>query len=434
MTELEDRLRRDLTALADCVQPENVRPLREPSPRRRASVIRWLAPLTAAVAVITIIVASVVLASRPVSRRPAPGAPAVMPSYYVTVNGVIHYVQVHGSARAAGVAVTATVRDSKTGAVLSTVQVPCLVYVPSAALDPIASHCRPVVQASGGDAAPGIEVPAPPLITAANNDRVFAISDNAGVFILTIGADGRSARLHQVQSLAGVVFSGPPALSPDGRQLAIDLTATGGGSVRDELEIVTLTTGARRTWSGPNLGGLLDPQWVDNGQQVMVRWQTGHRGPPTGYRLLNLADNGSSLLRDSTPIASPIGLFSGLYAPALLTPAGNALITSDFQNSGSYKSGTARLRLIEISATTGRVLRVLHVADVPYVSAPYSNQVSADQDCNALSLAPAGLYALVQCADFGRLDGDRFTPLPGIPAANWAFAHTATDFGDDAAW
>jgi len=33
-----------------------------------------------------------------------------------------------------------------------------------------------------------------------------------------------------------------------------------------------------------------------------------------------------------------------------------------------------------------------------------------------LSLAPAGVHVLVDCFGFGRVDGSRFTPLPGFPS------------------
>ena len=33
-----------------------------------------------------------------------------------------------------------------------------------------------------------------------------------------------------------------------------------------------------------------------------------------------------------------------------------------------------------------------------------------------LSLAPTGTHVLVACFAVGRVDGDRFTPLPGFPA------------------
>jgi hypothetical protein len=41
-----------------------------------------------------------------------------------------------------------------------------------------------------------------------------------------------------------------------------------------------------------------------------------------------------------------------------------------------------------------------------------------DQQCNVVSLASSGVHVLVQCfgLGFGRLDGNRFTPLAGFPS------------------
>jgi hypothetical protein len=55
-------------------------------------------------------------------------------------------------------------------------------------------------------------------------------------------------------------------------------------------------------------------------------------------------------------------------------------------------------------ARSGRLLRVLETITMHWISS------------YVLSLAPAGLHALVACNAFGRLDGNVFTPLPGFPS------------------
>ena len=47
MTDLEERLRRDLHQISQRVGPESIRPLREPPARRRSRAVRWLAPVAA---------------------------------------------------------------------------------------------------------------------------------------------------------------------------------------------------------------------------------------------------------------------------------------------------------------------------------------------------------------------------------------------------
>ena len=45
------------------------------------------------------------------------------------------------------------------------------------------------------------------------------------------------------------------------------------------------------------------------------------------------------------------------------------------------------------------------------------NNGTADQlGCGVLSLMPTGTHVLVACFGFGRVDGDRFTALPGFPS------------------
>lgn len=138
-----------------------------------------------------------------------------------------------------------------------------------------------------------------------------------------------------------------------------------------------------------------------------VRW---------GYRVLNVGGRGGNLIASSRPVASP-PVQNGWFLPAAaLTPDGRALITPDYRNVPCPDGGgTAVLRVVELSARTGRLLRVLRVAAMP--GSRDNPALFVDGDCSVLSLGPAGLHALAQCTGFGRLDGTRFTPLPGIPLA-----------------
>lgn len=123
----------------------------------------------------------------------------------------------------------------------------------------------------------------------------------------------------------------------------------------------------------------------------------------------------------------------GSYPRALLTPDGTAVITSTAQN---IRAGSGRItvvaRIVELSASTGRLIRVLHVARERTI--PGLRDVgSLDDACSVLSLGPAGVHALVQCFGFGRLDGDRFTPLPGVPDPS-AITLRGPDFWGAGAW
>jgi hypothetical protein len=413
MTDLEQRLRRDLQRISQRAGAGSIRPLRIPPPRRRARAVRWLAPAAAVAAVIGV-VAGVSLAGRSAGQGPGP-APGGMPSYYVTLTGASGGQQP---------ALTATVRDSVTGAALTTVDVPVQHSTPHL-------PARPSPAASGGPSpVAGGGTPMPSGISAAADGRTFAITDDLGFFLLRVAADGRSAQLSRLPINVPYILSDTAALSPDGSQLAIDVESCPSGGCREGIDVVSLATGASKTWTGPSMAGSpLGPAWVGHGRELMFLWQVGDSPTPQGYRRLDIAGPGGGLLASSRPMVSP-PLQDGWYFPgAVLTPDGRALITTDYRNiPGPDGGGTAVLRVVELSARTGRLLRVLHVATVPYTRK--NPALFADADCNVLSLGPAGLHALVQCTGFGRLDGARFTPLPGMAQA----MNPGTGIGETAAW
>ncbi len=418
MTDFEDRLRRDLKIIWEDARQGPIRPLRVSPARRRSRAVRWLAPVAAMAAVIGIIT-GVSLADRATGNRPpSTTAPAGIPKYYVTLN--------ESTSRN----LTATVRDSATGATLASV--------------PIEQHV-PL------DAAPVLNAP---WISAAANDRVFAIGGLPfGLDILRLSPDGRVERLSRLPKK----FSGAPGvLSPDGTELAQpagpSLLGLAGPSCNKDgttapptggetfwlspktsrcttgLTVVSLATGTARTWRAPppSMKVLLDAEsgyltepinWAGDRHEVFLSY--GDQ-----YLVLNVAGPSGSLLADSWRIASPAGQRRWALWGPLLTPDGNAVIWGSFRLwpgdpstlPGTLPAFAAELtertavgRVVEFSARTGRLLRVLHAA-AARSPAPFIL-------CVPESLGPTGLHALIQCTRFGRLDGSRFTPLPrGFPA------------------
>lgn len=102
MTKLEDRLRGELRAMAEQVQPQTLRPLRAPAARtgwsarfrwaadgRPSRKQRWLAA-AAAVAAVAVIVAAVNIAGR-LTQHQVAGPVAAMPRYYLNnaANGTV---------------------------------------------------------------------------------------------------------------------------------------------------------------------------------------------------------------------------------------------------------------------------------------------------------------------------------------------------------
>jgi hypothetical protein len=374
MTDVEEQLRHDLGVICARAQPGSIRPLRVPPPRRSRAV-RWLAPVAAMVAVIGII-AGVSLAGRSAGNRAQSTAlPAGTPKYYVTLTAALP----GNSASSTGdVVVIATVRNTATGAAMGSV---VIVRVP------------------------GKTFPSWPLsITAAANDRVFAIgSSPSSLDILRLARGGRIEGLTQLpRKIDGPQFA---ELSPDGTELALPIEATGSctRSCASGITVVSLGTGATRTWvaRAPFVVGTFPVNWLSTGSEVSFIYK--------GNRLLNVAGPGGSLLANSRPIASPAGQPGWPTQSWLVTPDGNAVIAgSVLQTRG--KHGVTTGRVAEFSARTGRLIRVLYTATASTPSAGHYPQ------CTLESIGPTGLHLLIQCINFGRLDGSHFTALPGPPA------------------
>ena len=397
MTDLEQRLRRDLKHISERVGPDSIRPLRVPLVRRRSRVARWLAPVVAVAAVIGVITGVSVVGPSGGNQPPAGNQPVPviaqptgpMPRYYVTA------FQTYGGGSNGEPGTFAVVHDSATGAALATVRVPTL---------------------TAHDDMGGLR------ISAAGDDRTFLITQQPGAavigfYLLHVATDGRSAKLSKLPvNIPGSLTVVDQALSPDGRRLALAVQDCNTRSCRyDGIRVVTLATGAVSSWTTTANGFPLNVSWVGNGQ-LAFEWQSGAQvappGQQTGYRLLSLGGPGRALLA-ARAIGSPTPEPTHYLPAALVTADGSIVVTSTVQN---MPGGTVVAKIIELSARTGQLLRVLHTATMAAGGSNGTGQL--DQDCNVLSLAPSGLHVLVACFAFGRVDGSRFTPLPGFPGSS----------------
>jgi hypothetical protein len=380
VTELEERLSRELKELSERAQPGSIRPLREPRGRKRPRAVRWLAP-AAAVAGVLAVIAGVSLIGRQAGEGVPPVVPAEqgpMPRYYVTV-----WQTYAGTGNGQVIPTYAVVHDSATGAALATVRVPTL------------------VSAGGRNSSSGVLAPS---ITAAGDDRTFVImeqSDTPRVYVfyqLRVAANGRSAKLSKLAvSVPAYLALTDVALSPDGTRLAMDAqhcNAKTESCPYTGIRVVTIATGAAGTWTTRANGAPFNVSWVGN-ERVAFEWQAGVSNPPpgeqTGYRLLTLTGPSRDLMA-SRPVGSPTPAPDGSVPAELVTADGKAVLTS---------TGSS---VVELSARTGQLLRVLYTA------------TGGGSGCGVLSLAPAGIHVLVSCSAFGRVDGDRFTRLPGFPS------------------
>jgi hypothetical protein len=397
VTELEERLRRDLEWVSQRAGAGSIRPLRVPPARRRARAVRWLAPVAAVAAVIGV-VTGVSVAGRSQGHRPAPVQSPIppepagpMPRYYVTA-----WQTYAGSDNGRRIPTFAVVHDSATGAVLATVRVP-------------------TVSTQGGTQGPSIT---------AGDDLTYVIGQGGRYYLMRVAADGRSATLSRLPlSVPGYLSVTDMALSPDGRRLAMDVqhcTRKTESCPYTGVRIVTIATGAASMWTTRANGAPFNVSWAGH-ERVAFEWQSGVRTPPpgqqTGYRLLSLTGPGRNLLA-ARAIASPAAEPTFFVPPALVTADGSMVITSTVRNipdgHGRY---TVVSKVVELSASTGQLLRVLHKVTVRNATGGQNGTADQlDQGCVVLSLAPAGVHVLVECPGFGRVDDRRFTPLPGFPS------------------
>jgi hypothetical protein len=402
VSDLEQRLRRDLKDLSERAGPDSIRPLRVPAVRRRSRVVRWLAPVAAVAAVVGVIT-GVSVASQPAGQghnelptsQPAtsPEPAGTMPPYYVTA------YQSFGAGNREP-ATFAAVHDSATGATLATVQMPTLEGY------------------QGGTEGPNI--------TAAGDDRTFVITESATLspaawnslsrfYLLRVAADGRSASVRLLPvSIRNLMVDGV-ALSPDGSQLAVAAQrCQGAGRCQfTGIRVITLATGAAADWTAQASGAVYTLSWAGD-HYLAFEWQG--MGTDQGYRLLDVAGTGGNLLAGPA-IASPAPVTAdgGYTAPALITPDGKAVITTAISDipEGNGRD-TVIAKIVELSAGTGQLLKVLYTATAKHATS--GTAASLDQDCQVLSLGPTGVQPLVSCFTFGRVDNGRLTPLPGFPS------------------
>jgi WD40-like Beta Propeller Repeat len=306
---------------------------------------------------------------------PPPGG---MPGYYVVVAGP-----------------EVVVRASADGHVTGSVVIPGPAGTPRALVggEPFASADgrRFVIVVSRGGDLPGVA--------------------DVALFRLTVSPDGRPGTLSQLNfDSRGMPVIGA-ALSPDGRMLALSLVHE---FLPDQLhgsaEVINIASGATRTWTGQSAPGYWPgvPAWAGDGTVVVPWWHdTGNgMGPAeiTGVRQLNLAAPGGSLAA-ARLVAFPVPV-PGLQS-ALLVPGGGEVITS------SCRAGhhTATVRIAELSATDGRLVRVLRTQTARFGSGAAVADAVFSQ-CQVLSAAD-GDHVLVQAFAFGRIDNGAFTSLPG---------------------
>jgi hypothetical protein len=342
VTELEDRLRRELRELRP--RPGSIRPLRVPPPRRFATTRRWLTPLAAAAATGFALAIAGLVAGLLVTGGGKPGGPALLAqgSAYPAPPGQ-PYVFVNSSATFVNdpdaLSTPAELENAATGKVVK-----------------ILWPVHRGVSFSAAAAAPG--------------DRLFVLAqqDSDGTLSfaqIRIGASGKPGPLRQV-------LRDLPA--PPGLQVV-------GVTVNAADTRLSFTTAALNPY-GPGPSGSLVVYNLRTGTLIgswPVAYETGASSQFLGYGNTLVASvdtvaKGHDLLVDTTtpfPPGSSLAADSRPYRGG----SGETFEAGDFTQDGTIGLGVVlnrgRVFLVEVSAASGKVLRNIPIGSSSATNGPY---------------------------------------------------------------
>jgi hypothetical protein len=398
MNTIEDRLFAAARAIAATVTADSVPPLDlsgvasrpngKPPRHRRAFAV--LAPLAAATAVVAVIAAVVVFSGGTHPQRPAPA------SSRVSLNSVPRYYMALVETAPMSRYDEAIVRDTLTGATLTTVHVP----KPFLAFD---------------------------SVTAAANDRSFVLSASigplmdqykpTGLFLARFNPHTRAVALTKlpIPAIPNTEFLNGMALSPSGTELAISVQ-TGKSKLLNlaRVSVYSLATGAVRSWRayGGSIGiteyDSVSISWSRSGE-LAFNWSSNSpdlrlAAEEYGVYLLDLAKAGHSLSTDSRHVVRWPSAGLDPSWDSVATPDGKEIVAPVFRNGGDICA------FEEFSAPRGRLLRILDKTDC---SEPFNSVVWTNSTGSVLVVvgpSDRGLRLVL-----GVLSGSRFIPIPGKP-------------------
>jgi hypothetical protein len=295
----------------------------------------WLAPVAAALAVITAVTLSLAISAMVGGRQGKPQANpaaafAVVPRYFVALTGSA----LPDQGQHAEVVATAT------GRILGSVTAPApyrvFTWVAAARDDRTfvlgAQRARPVGGSSG---------------------QVMGVGA-VKLYRLVLHPSGRPGVLEPLRlPLIPGMVSGF-ALSPDGSKLAVStLPAAVPVAGRPQIQVFTLATGAQRTWAMSGTGWIGQGKpvaqslaWAGDDRTLLFKQYLGKGGVTAQIRLLDTSAAGGSLAAASTRVPFPSRLISGrvedpeqIYGIMLLTADGNKIITAVAGNTWHSRPG-----------------------------------------------------------------------------------------------
>jgi hypothetical protein len=257
------------------------------------------------------------------------------------------------------------------------------------------------------------------LKMATADDRSFVVgcdtpqskSQSIAFYRLQVTSRGRASGLRPLAIRTPADALDAVALTPDGRRLAIAMQGFGGvPGGPGAVEVVTLATGATRTWTGSSP---YDLTWTDNGRELGFFEHSG-------LYTLNVSTAGSTL--SSAHLVLSRMFRSDGVETARLSPDGRTIIASvtyDIGNQPLHR-GSVVGGIIEISARTKKQLGTLLSIHAQYsVDGGGSEAGWYQTSCGLGPIDPTGHHLLASCDRFGRLDRGRFTALPGVPAVSY---------------
>jgi hypothetical protein len=251
-------------------------------------------------------------------------------------------------------------------------------------------------------------------VAAAGDGRTFVLAlveyPRTRFYRLRVAAEGRSARLTVLNAAAlpPGAFPAGIAVSPDGSRLAVAIEDSGGQ--HGAVEVVSLATGAARTWATERPGIPDGLSWAD-GRRLGFFWDAAGASPGgSGLWMLDTVAPGHDLLSGHRIVPAETGGDAVQYAQ--LTPAGTVVAAVTYDGTAHVDRGTVVGGIVELSAQSGRPLRTLLAVHAAYSADP-GHPGWYIGSCLLAAADRTGSHLLVSCDRFGRLDRGRFTPLPG---------------------
>jgi hypothetical protein len=416
MNTMEDKVRLALRETGEEISPHSVPPLRLRGTRRtRLPRVpgrwgTWLTPLAAAAAVAAVVAASLAISTTfhgharstgqataarwhgsPIGPRSALGK---VPPYFVVL-----------PPQALIYARTAQVRSTVTGRLLATFSPPrpykVFTWVNGTADDHTfvlaAQRWWNITSGQAGAAAQDRDNNAPTVFFKLVFDPA---TGTAKLTRLTVPEKIRATNL------------GGVGVSPDGTRLALDF--------RQSIQIITLATGAVRTWTWPGSGwiGNWKPMgqifsWSSDGRYLAFQ-EWGGRHDTMHVRILDTTAPGISLTAARVIVAYPYRSRADTYATSnsFLTPDGTRIVTATSFYPSQRTPAGSYVQITEYSARTGKPL--CH-EDRFSSSVGSQEALWASPDGNALVISdPRGAKDQYGGRNnvLGVLAGNKFTPIP----------------------